>query len=828
MFEETLIECPIGHARMFRQHYNGKSRLLRQISEDTIKKSGWVEPEEPLPDGVYCDKCNNGLRLELDNDDLISFGIDDLPLTVPEAQHAASRVADQVHRIIGDAAYAVHTEPARAAVFGPEPGGIHPRVRLCFPASLYSHQSEAITAALTGRDVVQTTGTGSGKSVGLWAPVLSVLATDSDATAIAVFPRIALGNDQVDNLASLSEAPVADVSLFTLTLGADLAPIEVGVMNHTTKQLHPQILKKARLIITTPDQLHFRILPAMKRSSEFVKRLRFVVLDEIHTYTGQDGSTMASLLTRLQVDCLHASGATPQFLMSSASLANVEDFTSSLTGQPDVVVISEDGSPKHEFTTFVIEADHRTFLPSLHTEIARGFEGAPPTGLTFVQSKEGVRTLAEVTRQALEAAGLRSAAQSVIAYSAQDDAGSRLDKEGRIAEDEARFVLTTSALELGVDFTNVHYSITTEYSGLVMETRQRLGRAGRRHAGTGIVLLEDRKQPSWPTTPAGALETIRFAPATIQPPVMTASDRLNILVMGLAHDLDELDLDLVRRVDPVLVDDILKSEYWETSPHNTASQRCFDQLAPFRGATQKGTVLSSRGNRIVAIWSGSELVKQAWCGNRLTNEDGRQLEVVSVKPKPYGNGEWEIRVEAAEDFFEVESSVFSKVVDETRLSSEHLGRLTLTRSEGRLKHSLSSSRRRQPGGEWAPHLSTRRINQTTSERTAVTSIFFANGEDHVLADTVRFLIVACLDAIGVSQYDIWSTSDSGRILFYDPQGRTSPIAWSIIDRLAELMRIAGERIDQFGRLVADGRIIEREELTKALQLITNDTMPKAA
>jgi DEAD/DEAH box helicase domain-containing protein len=309
---------------------------------------------------------------------------------------------EQVYAAIGNSTYAVHKEPAREACFGAEPAGLQPQVRRCFPDRLYSHQAEAIEAAFKGHDVVQTTGTGSGKSVGLWAPVLSSLSSDSTATTIAVFPRVALANDQVDLLASWSAQHVSEKAFFSLVLGDGLEPIEIGVMNYQTREHHSQILKKARLIITTPDQLHSKILPYIKKSDRLITGLRFVILDEIHTYTGSEGSTMAALLQRLQIDCLHTAG-------------NLGEFSRRLTGRSNIISISRDGSPKPEFTTFVVEANHREFIPSFHAALAKGFNGAPPTGLTFVQSKEGVRLLAEASRTAIENSGYPSTAQTVIA-----------------------------------------------------------------------------------------------------------------------------------------------------------------------------------------------------------------------------------------------------------------------------------------------------------------------------------------------------------------------------------------------------------------------------
>ena len=172
-------------------------------------------------------------------------------------------------------------------------------------------------------------------------------------------------------------------------------------------------------------------------------------------------------------------------------------------------------------------------------------------------------------------------------------------------------------------------------------------------------------------------------------------------------------------------------------------------------------------------------------------------------------GVWEIYVEIADDFLDVESSVFTRVIEETVLTSERFGYLDLTRSEGRIKHTLSTSRRRRPGEEWVVRQSSPRVRKTISQRTAVTSIHFSNPLDHNLIDTVRCLIMSCLDAIGISQFDIWSDAQSDRILFFDPQGRTSPIAWSIIDRLEDLTRIAAMRIAEYGHLNANGRQIGR-------------------
>jgi hypothetical protein len=255
---------------------------------------------------------------------------------------------------------------------------------------------------------------------------------------------------------------------------------------------------------------------------------------------------------------------------------------------------------------------------------------------------------------------------------------------------------------------------------------------------------------------------------------------------------------------------------------------CYEQLVYFRGGSETGSVVLGRKKRYFTTWSGAELVKQAKCGNRITTDDGRQYEVVYVKRSNKKMTDWEIIIEPAEDRMEVESSVYSKVIDEVISSAELHGDVTFTRSEASLKHALVSFRRRYPGDDWVSHQSSAGVNQMTSQRTAVTSIGFHNSSDQAQLDTMRHLIMACLDSIGISQFDIWSDIQSDRILFYDPKGRTSPIAWAIIDRLDELVKTAHERIEHFGYLTVNGRRIDRDELEAALQLLVRSSFRKAA
>ncbi len=203
-------------------------------------------------------------------------------------------------------------------------------------SSLYSHQAEAWRAAASGKNVVLATGTASGKTLAYNLPVLATLLDSSSARALYLFPTKALAQDQLTSLGKLIPAGAE-------TGGS--APSLAAIYDGDTPQgQRPWIRKNARLILSNPDMLHTGILPHHTNWDEFFRGLRFVVIDEMHTYRGVFGSHVANVIRRLQrVAAFH--GAEPQFILSSATIGNPRELAEGLIGRP-VELIDVDGSAR--------------------------------------------------------------------------------------------------------------------------------------------------------------------------------------------------------------------------------------------------------------------------------------------------------------------------------------------------------------------------------------------------------------------------------------------------------------------------------------------------
>ncbi len=195
------------------------------------------------------------------------------------------------------------TLPARPPIYAPVPERLHPALRAVLPAHgidrLYSHQHDATVAALTGNSVAVVTPTASGKTLCYNLPVLHALLTDPDARALYLFPTKALAHDQLDELHEF--AARLDAHRAAASLAATIAAYD----GDTPAAARSAVRKRARLILTNPDMLHVGILPYHTQWAEFLAGLRWVVVDEMHTYRGVFGSHVANVLRRLQRLCRH-------------------------------------------------------------------------------------------------------------------------------------------------------------------------------------------------------------------------------------------------------------------------------------------------------------------------------------------------------------------------------------------------------------------------------------------------------------------------------------------------------------------------------------------
>ena len=400
------------------------------------------------------------------------------------------------------------------------------------------HQREAMDALREGRDVVLATGTGSGKSLAAWTPILSDLVEAEDSSRISAIhrrpsalylaPTKALAADQLASLMSL--------------LGQDATPEDAqgdgdpegcpGLVDERLRRVRattvdgdtPREAKEwaragADLILSNPDFLHYVMLPSHQRWSRFLASLRLIVIDEAHHWRGVTGSHIALVVRRL-LRVAHHLGANPRVVMLSATVRDAGSVGRALTGR-DAVAITEDGSPAgaHELVLWQgaimadeSEVDISSFLAALDAppgtatlkvpivrrsagveaaNLAAAFVEEGARLLAFVRSRAGAEAVAAQVRDRLSSRGSPNAGR-VGAYR-----GGYLPEERRALEEAlrtgaVRALATTSALEMGLDISGLDATITVGWPGTRASLRQQIGRAGRAGApGTSVLIASD-------------------------------------------------------------------------------------------------------------------------------------------------------------------------------------------------------------------------------------------------------------------------------------------------------------------------------------------------
>jgi DEAD/DEAH box helicase domain-containing protein len=341
--------------------------------------------------------------------------------------------------------------------------------------TLWSHQATAVDALRAGRSIVVATGTASGKSLCYQLPVVDAIASGGRDTTLLVFPTKALAQDQ---LRSFREWLVPEVVAATYD-------------GDTPTDERAWIRTHANVVLTNPEMLHMGILPGHDRWATFLLRLRYVVVDELHTLRGVFGSHVAHVLRRLRRLCEHY-GSSPTFCFTSATIGNPAELASRLCGLP-VDAIDVDGSPRAErkFAVWqrpLVDAQSGT-RSSANLETAMVLSRFVADGhqtLAFTRSRKGAELVATHARSAL---AQHDGAAPVAAYRAGYLADERRELEGRLARGELGGVVATSALELGIDVGSLDAVVLNGFPGTLASMRQQVGRAGRSHRRAAAVLI---------------------------------------------------------------------------------------------------------------------------------------------------------------------------------------------------------------------------------------------------------------------------------------------------------------------------------------------------
>jgi DEAD/DEAH box helicase domain-containing protein len=371
------------------------------------------------------------------------------------------------------------SEGPRRARMVATPEGLHPEVLQALARlgidGLYSHQAEAIRASAASPTIV-TTGTASGKSMCFNLPTLNALCRQPTARAIYLYPTKALAQDQARALASFG-------------LGKRVRPAIYD--GDTPREARAEIRRRANIVLTNPDMLHVGILPNHEAWPELFGNLRVLVVDEAHVYRGVFGSHVANVLRRL-LRVAAGYNSDVRVMLASATIANPLELAERLTGLEDFTLIERDGSPQAKRRIAVwnppltdeASGARRSALGEAAELLAGLVRGGART-ICFMKSRKGVEVLSRLVADELatsdpELAGL------IAPYRAGYTPQQRRELERRLLNGELRAIVTTDALELGIDIGELDAAVVVTFPGTVASLRQMWGRAGRRGRGLAV------------------------------------------------------------------------------------------------------------------------------------------------------------------------------------------------------------------------------------------------------------------------------------------------------------------------------------------------------
>jgi DEAD/DEAH box helicase domain-containing protein len=383
----------------------------------------------------------------------------------------------------GEILTAIRHFPAREAQWADFPAWVHPDLAATYAAKnirrLYTHQADAAEAVHAGKNVVIVTPTASGKTLCYNLPVLNAVLETSDTRALYLFPTKALAQDQLAELHDLNQRLENRFGVFTYD-------------GDTPGDARKAIREKSHIVLTNPDMLHTGILPHHTRWTRLFENLRYVVIDELHTYRGVFGSHLCNVLRRLR-RIASFYGRDLQFICCSATIANPGELASRLL-ETEVEVLNSNGAPAAE-KTFVFYNPpvvnralgiRRSYINE-SSRVAQEFLNHDLQTMVFSNSRLQTEILLTYLQQANP--HLPGKPQTIRGYRGGYLPGERREIERGLRDGNIRGVVSTSALELGIDVGSLDTVIMAGYPGTIAATWQRAGRAGRRRGSSCAVLV---------------------------------------------------------------------------------------------------------------------------------------------------------------------------------------------------------------------------------------------------------------------------------------------------------------------------------------------------
>ncbi|MFT8320475.1 MAG: DEAD/DEAH box helicase [Bacillus sp. (in: firmicutes)] len=529
--------------------------------------TGWLKEK---PEGVYCPKCH--LELSLDSQE-IPVLIDKRIPGVSSGEFNSVEIIDKLMELSKKerAELFIHSIPESQPAYGE----ISEELPECLTKSLdrmgifslFTHQADTYNAVREKKDVVLVTQTASGKTLAFNLPVLQGLLENPNARALYIFPTKALADDQVEQLYRWTEEMVKDENLeqdewFERTIKLDSNYITYGRVDGDTQPgSRKRLLRDGKILFTNPDMIHFSLLKQVqggnKSSSHIInllKNLKYIIIDEMHLYRGAFGSHVSLVLRRLRKICDELGNSDIQFILCSATIEKPERLAEELTGRKSFMVIDNDGSfKKKRHLAFwnpgvTLDTGERKAPVSDALSIAENVlvqnEKVIRTIMfqsSRLQGKVTARSMKDVLRKKLK---LKKESVNGVQLAAFYNGMLAVDERKQVIQaikkSDVHLVMTTNALEVGIDIGDLSFAILSGYPGSKAAFSQQIGRVGRKGEGVSVLLFEDEPlQQYYMQNPQVFLE---------KPPEVVRIDPKNkgLLKVHLAYLQEELGRELVK------------------------------------------------------------------------------------------------------------------------------------------------------------------------------------------------------------------------------------------------------------------------------------------
>lgn len=387
-----------------------------------------------------------------------------------------------------DSVSGYHYIPRREPSLVDLPAGLDPSIRGILDSrgirKLYSHQAESFALAQDGKNFVVVTPTASGKTLCYNLPVLQRIARNPDARALYLYPTKALTYDQLDDLMGWADALDRRIGVFSYD-------------GDTPQDARAAVRTKGHIVLTNPDMLHKGILPHHTKWTRLFENLEYIVVDELHTYRGVFGSHVANVFRRLLRIC-EFYGSTPQFICTSATISNPQDLAEKLTGRP-FERVAESGAGEGEKHIFFYNPPvvnrqlgiRRSYVHEA-THVATAFLKRKIPAIVFANSRRVTEILVRYLKEALDDGPLSD--ETIVGYRGGYLPTERRRIERGLRDGRIRGVVSTNALELGIDIGSLDVAVLAGYPGTIASTWQRMGRAGRR-SGMSVAVMVASSAP---------------------------------------------------------------------------------------------------------------------------------------------------------------------------------------------------------------------------------------------------------------------------------------------------------------------------------------------